>query len=415
YVLKMGVNRFTHPFKRIAGRYIQVFVSHPATSLVLRSVGIIPVRYPLTRRGAFSCTDTGMNAIYETAVRTLTLCMHEHYEDTPWREQALYAMDSRNQALCGYCCFGEADFAIASFQLIAQSLRSDGLFEICAPARDHLTIPCFSMSWILAVRDLVLYTGRMDAAHVFFPTVRTLLQGFMDRCRDGLMETPRGKPYWNFYEWVDGLDGGSYLQDWEDGTEPRVDAPLNLFFSLALDAAETLADWLGETEAQTMWRQTNARLRQAIHRAFFDPVQRAYRTYRGALAHFATLTQALALCAQVVPQAEAEQLRARLASGEEGWAPTTLSYTIYSYQALLQEEKYRRTVLRDIRTQWGRMLAQGATSFWETQEGASAFEDAGSLCHGWSAVPVYLYTIIVLGVTPLSPGFQRFTFMPEEG
>jgi len=34
------------------------------------------------------------------------------------------------------------------------------------------------------------------------------------------------------------------------------------------------------------------------------------------------------------------------------------------------------------------MIEQGADCAWETLEGASAFEDAGSLCHGWSAVPV---------------------------
>ena len=37
------------------------------------------------------------------------------------------------------------------------------------------------------------------------------------------------------------------------------------------------------------------------------------------------------------------------------------------------------------------MLDQGATSVWETIDGGFAFEKAGSLCHGWSAVPIYIY------------------------
>ena len=37
------------------------------------------------------------------------------------------------------------------------------------------------------------------------------------------------------------------------------------------------------------------------------------------------------------------------------------------------------------------MLDEGATSAWETKIGASDFSNAGSLCHGWSAVPVYYY------------------------
>jgi hypothetical protein len=40
------------------------------------------------------------------------------------------------------------------------------------------------------------------------------------------------------------------------------------------------------------------------------------------------------------------------------------------------------------------MLENGATSFWETIEGEAAFDKAGSLCHGWSALPVYYYNIL---------------------
>ena len=44
------------------------------------------------------------------------------------------------------------------------------------------------------------------------------------------------------------------------------------------------------------------------------------------------------------------------------------------------------------------MLFQGATTFWEDEDGEAAFNGAGSLCHGWSATPLYLYFRYVLGV-----------------
>ena len=37
------------------------------------------------------------------------------------------------------------------------------------------------------------------------------------------------------------------------------------------------------------------------------------------------------------------------------------------------------------------MLENSATSFWETDEGADAFGLAGSLCHGWTAIPIRYY------------------------
>lgn len=52
------------------------------------------------------------------------------------------------------------------------------------------------------------------------------------------------------------------------------------------------------------------------------------------------------------------------------------------------------------------MLKAGATSVWETTDGASAFNNAGSLCHGWSASPIYFYHI--LGIAkPRVPHFPE--------
>jgi hypothetical protein len=43
------------------------------------------------------------------------------------------------------------------------------------------------------------------------------------------------------------------------------------------------------------------------------------------------------------------------------------------------------------------MLDQGATSFWETLRGWRDFSNAGSLCHGWSAIPIlYLARLLPL-------------------
>ena len=52
-------------------------------------------------------------------------------------------------------------------------------------------------------------------------------------------------------------------------------------------------------------------------------------------------------------------------------------------------DKYKKFILNDIRSKYGAMLAQGATTFWETEKGWRDFDNAGSLCHGWSALPVY--------------------------
>lgn len=87
---------------------------------------------------------------------------------------------------------------------------------------------------------------------------------------------------------------------------------------------------------------------------------------------------------------------------------TTLSQCFYKFEALLQEkEKYGLTVFLQISKDWSKMLYADATSFWETEKGQADFDYAGSLCHGWSAIPAYFSGAYILGVKPRSPGFKN--------
>lgn len=69
---------------------------------------------------------------------------------------------------------------------------------------------------------------------------------------------------------------------------------------------------------------------------------------------------------------------------------------IFRFDALLavDKEKYSSFVLQEIDRIYGKMLQEGATSFWETEKGAADFDGAGSLCHGWSAIPIYYYHVL---------------------
>src|ERR1700692_3138838 len=53
------------------------------------------------------------------------------------------------------------------------------------------------------------------------------------------------------------------------------------------------------------------------------------------------------------------------------------------------------------------MLARGAATLWES------FEPTASLCHGFSATPVYQLSTEVLGVAPLEPGCARVRIAPQ--
>jgi hypothetical protein len=110
---------------------------------------------------------------------------------------------------------------------------------------------------------------------------------------------------------------------------------------------------------------------------------------------YCELGNGLAILCGAATGADAEKICKKLVSDHD-WTKITLSMKCFKYDALLavNKEKYRNYILEDIRVTYGKMLDAGATTFWETEEGESAFDNAGSLCHGWSALPVYYLQIL---------------------
>ena len=81
YHAKAGRQTFTHYYKRIGARYLQLHIYAP--DMTLYYAGIRPVMYPVEYISDFDCGDFLMNKIYAVSLDTLRLCMHEHYEDCP--------------------------------------------------------------------------------------------------------------------------------------------------------------------------------------------------------------------------------------------------------------------------------------------------------------------------------------------
>ncbi len=413
YVCRQGRQTFTHGYKRMAGRYLQLNVRGVRSGFKLHYAGLLPVMYPIDETGSFSASDRRMDDIFRTSVRTLRLCMHEHYEDCPWREQALYANDARNQALAGYYAFGVDKFPVASFELLGKGLQSDGWLEMCMPASIDITIPSFTMAWVLAVGDHWLY--RADRAFVkrMMPVVKTILSARGHEMREGLLPCPSGSRYWQFYDWADGLEGAERMQ----AGEVRYDAVLNMLLCMALKSGAELADACGAADEASRWRALADTMREKMHRMFWDDTAAAYRTYVGdrASEHFCELVQAMAILSGTVRNAKAKSALCAKLVTKSDWVETTLSQSLYKYEVLLGAgADTQRAAVDSINAEWYAMLRKGATSFWETRLGAEDFDAAGSLCHGWSAIPAYLYGAYVLGVRPVASGYSTFCVNPVE-
>lgn len=396
YITGGGKEEFTSYFRRFACRYIEVHITNMTGDVKFSEIGIIPTNYPIERQAEFKCNDYLFNKIYEISLKTMKLCMHEHYEDCPWREQALYAYDSYVQMMCGYYAFGEYEFARASLELLSDAQREDGLLEITAPGKASITIPSFALAWIISLEKYALYSGDLLFAKEKLLRAKKILDSF--EIKDGLLKNKIGDKFWNFCEWTSGLDGTT-CKDCES------DAVSSLYYVLAVMSYNEICKHLGKEpyDADIEYMKTR------INETFYDEERGLYKTRIGD-ERIHEFTQALAIKSGVTND---ERVWDRLASKDNGLIRCTLSTSIFKYEVLLDEgEKYVDAVTDEIAEVWGDMLFSGAKTLWETSEGAPAFENAGSLCHAWSAVPVYLLYRYYIGFKPETPGFFEYSVNP---
>ena len=375
-VLSEGENSLLIPFRRLAGRYLEVFAKKFDVSDI-RYIGLRPTEYPLRRRSR-SFSSALDQRIYDVSVRTLKCCMHEHYEDCPWREQALYTMDSRNQMLCGYEAFYGTSFQRHSLVLIAHSLRKDGLLSICAPSGRDIPIPFFSLVYPIQVAEYVKNTGDRSILKEVSDTLHVIMRTFKERVDDSGLIPNFPYPCWNFYEWSDGNDSVEELFRKEtDECETRRDLILNCAFVLAAKYYDELFGTRTEI----------ANIVDSAKKRFYNKKKGVFRSSdKGE--KYSQLGNAFALLAGIGDDSLAEKLVIA-----EDMTPITLSMTTFLYDALLSvdESGYKSFVVSDIRRRYEKMLDAGATTFWETEKGAEDFDGAGSLCHGWSAMPIYYF------------------------
>lgn len=411
YRAPAGRHSFEGPFLRLGLRYMQLHIY--AERATVYYAGIRPTDYPLDHTPYFRCADHLHNKIYEVCVRTLEKCMHEHYEDCPWREQSLYSMDSRNQMLCGYYTFGETEFAKSSIRLMALSLREDGMLELCSPAVVSITIPSFTAIFVTQLEEYLRYSGDLAFVEEMMPTARAIIRAFRAQLdnEEKLLKCRGESKYWNFYEWQSGLDGsiGSSVSE----EERTYDAPMNAFFSMALRAMAKLEEAFGNHADAEECRTLKAELDARMDSLFWDDAHKAYASYvrHGERFHYAELTNSLIVYADACPDEKLDAVLAALA--RKTLLPVTLSHSVFKYESLLRRPaQYAKAVFDEVADIWGKMLYNNATTFYETEDGSRAFGDAGSLCHGWSAIPAYLYFAYVLGLKPTENGYASYDIKP---
>ena len=375
-------------------RYMMLTFRGTEGPVWVHDVGVNFSTYPVAHRGAFECSDERLNTIWEVGRTTVQLCMHDAYEDCPWREQAQWWGDARVEALVNYYAFGDAKLMARGLRQIAQSQRADGLTQGMVPGGGRAWwLPGFSLIWVISLWEYVLYTGDENLVHELYPNVRRLLSWFDRQNGDrGLLEEVPG---WIFTDWTD-LDSGGEI------------AALNALYVGALEAASELSNLLRDEASAAKYKGRAHAVRTDFTLYLWSEEKGVYTDGVGS-ERVSQHVNVLAALYDIAGEEKRDGIFQTIFEDESDVVQIGSPYFMFYALDALHHSDRGDQAIEIIRKRWGAMLDAGATTWWER------FSPEDSWCHGWSAGPTYFLSAEILGVKPKAPGFRRFEVKPRIG
>lgn len=393
-----GRDRLFAPLWWRTFRYVEVAVETGDEPLTIADIRARFTAYPAVATARFSSDDPLLQRIFEVGWRTVRLCSHETFMDTPYWEQLQYIGDTRIQALVMLYMTGDDRLVRNAIELFDQSRIPDGLTQSRYPTDLPQIIPPFSLFWIGMQHDLWWYGGDKEFARRFLDANRGVLSWFEARLApSGLLGRME---WWNFADWIDGWPHGEPPQ-LEDGQS----VILSLQFAIALREAAALEDAVGSVTVAARYRALAREIAAAARRLAWDEA-------RGLLAdtpakdRFSQHASILAVLADVVPQDSQRELMIRVLE-DPSLTLATYYFRFYLFRALGKAGLADRYL--DQLGPWKTMLDLGLTTWAEKPE------PTRSDSHAWSAHPTLDLLAIVAGITPATPGFGRVWVRPHLG
>ena len=346
----------------------------------------------MPRLGAFRCSDERLNAVFETAVRTVHLCCQDYLWDGIKRDRLVWAGDMHPETMAVLSVFGAAPVLPDTLDYLAAVTPPDAWMN---------TMPTYTLWFIRNLAEWVRYTGDT----VFLAKHADYLERTFDHVLSGMEDG----------QWR----AGNFL-DWPTKHNPA--AATAGTQALALLAAHDAA-FLAETAGRAPFAEKATAMAAELSRLRPDP--------HGAKSAAALL----ALSGLRAPKTMFKQVL-----GANGHAGVSTFYGYYMLEAMSAAGEDQRA-LDTVRDYWGAMLDMGATSFWEDFNLAwteNAFRidelpvpgkrdihgDFGefcypgfrhSLCHGWSCGPAPWCIRHILGIRPLGMGCRQVEVRPFLG
>jgi alpha-L-rhamnosidase len=392
-------------------RHVRV-IGTAAAPAVSDATGYL-IRTAYERAGDFTSSNDLLNQIYRMTTRTYeALTLGGYVVDCPTRERLGYGGD-----------------AGTSFETGMYNFQAGGLYnrwlanwrDSQDPATGSLphTAPNYydqgggGPMWggmvVTLPWHMYLQYGDRRVLETNYPMIQAWLAYLASETTDDLLLDHKShampRQEWNFLgDWVTprGSFGGM-------SADPRPAQLINsVHYVYQLQVASRIAGVLGRPADVAAYEARTAAVSKAIHRRFYNAGEHSYLNGDSALQAFPLLTG-------IVPPELRERVMASLENTirvrNEGRLDTGMHGTYFLIKYLMEADRndlvYLMTNTREY-PGWGYMLANGATTTWESWTGGSHIHDTLISIGAW-------FTQAIAGIRSdgSSPGFEHFVIKPS--
>lgn len=360
---------------------------------------------PEEYRGQFSCNDEELNRIWNVGAYTMHLTTREFFIDGIKRDRWVWSGDAIQSYLMNYYLFFDSDCVKRTIWL----LRGKD------PVTSHInTIMDYTFYWFQSVYDYYMYTGDRDFLVQLYPRMKSLMAYVLGRTdADGMVEGMAGD--WVFIDWADGYLSKKGQLSFEQ-----------VLFCKSLETMALCAGLTGEKSDENLYHGLFSALRSKLIPHFWNKQRKAlvHAVENGKQSDEVTrYANMFAVLFDYLSPSQKTEVRNSILKNDRILKITTPYMRFYELEALCALGD-RDMVMKEMKSYWGGMLKEGATTFWEKYNPSEKKEQhlamygrpyGKSLCHAWGASPIYLLGKYYLGVRPVKPGYEEFAISPSLG
>ena len=386
-------------------RYCAIQIADISEAFTIDDIEFINASYDTTRIGSFKCSDNLLNNIWDICANTQETNMEDAYVDCVGRERGMYIRDTIIQYYNNLAVFGDHALMKRCIQLYGQSPDATGKYRAVYPNTGTYTIADFCLNMIEGYHIYYLETGDIESVRRDWNAMKDNMKWFdelSDSREDKLLDSA-----WDIKSGIKASYGGFHG---DLGVKPDsysnkgIHCEFSCTYLIALKCMAELASALGEEEDRIIYEKRAEILSESISEKLFDEKNGMFKNIMEADEFYSYHPSIFAIRSGALNNEQHEAVK-KYIEGDfksvfvNGYNAKDGVYFSPSYSFYILDGLYKAGMIKTaqdfIKSSWGVYLVEGITTTPEYHD----YSDGTSVCHAWSAAPLYFLSKEMSGIT----------------